>query len=173
MFPYGCDNYGAVDCTRLAETADIISLHGVSPQTLFRYTYSIGRYGPHKTFANLEYYWNAPEGWSGPTEAVSAAAGERNLWQGVALGLRVFQFYGQNDTFVSFPSRDQSSYNNLADFETDYSVLLPWRGRRAAHARQAQRRSGRFGLMRRSNRRKWASTSHPPPPTIPTCPARV
>ena len=128
MLPYGCDNYGAVDCTRLAETADIISLHGVSPPTLFRYAYSIGRYAPRKTLANLEYYWNGPECWSGPTEAVSAAAGQRNLWQGAALGLRVFQIYGQQDTFVSWPSRDQSSYNNLADFETDYSILRPCAG---------------------------------------------
>ena len=125
---YSCDSINAVDGARLAETADIISMHSPSPSELFRYLYSIGRYAPQKTLGNLEYYPNAPECWSGPTEAVSAAAVQRNLWHGVALGLRVFQFYGQQDTFVSWPSQTQSSYNNLADFEADYSILRPCAG---------------------------------------------
>jgi hypothetical protein len=119
----------AVDYERLAETGDIVSIHdGRAGPECDRYLYSIWRYARGKTLGSLEYVWNGPECWDNAQEPVVFAAGERNLWRGAGLGLRVWQFYGQNDTYVGWPSETQSAYNNLADFETNYSLLRPCAG---------------------------------------------
>jgi hypothetical protein len=119
----------ALDFERLAETGDIVSIHdGYAGPQCDRYMYSIWRYARGKTLGSLEYVWNGPECWSNAQEPVVFAAGERNLWRGAGLGLRVWNFYGQNDTYVGWPSETQSSYNNLADFSTNYSLLRPCAG---------------------------------------------
>ncbi len=126
---FDVDTLSAVDYERLAETGDIVSIHdGRAGPECDRYLYSIWRYARGKTLGSLEYVWNGPECWNNPQEPVVFAAGERNLWRGAGLGLRVWQFYGQNDTYVGWPSETQSAYNNLADFETNYSLLRPCAG---------------------------------------------
>ncbi|MBI2298985.1 MAG: beta-galactosidase [Armatimonadetes bacterium] len=120
----------AVDWWRAAsEAADILSHHdGRAGSEADYLVYSYGRYHPAKALGQLEYVWNGPECWGDPEEAVSFAAGERNLWRGTALNERIYGMYGQNDTYVPWPSRTQASYNNLSDFETDYSLLRPCAG---------------------------------------------
>ena len=118
----------AVDYSRLADCGDIVSLHwGDTQPWLFSYLHSIGRLTP-KPLGILEYVWNGPECWGAPTDDVAAAAGQRNLWNGTALGVRLYNFYGHNDTYVGWPSPDQSCYNNLMDFETDYTLFRPCAG---------------------------------------------
>lgn len=125
---YNSNVSSAVDYYRLPEGGDIVSLHwGDTPAWMFWYLYSIGRLTA-KPLGVLEYVWNGPECWGAPTDEVAAAAGQRNLWEGTALGVRMYNFYGHNDTYVSWPSTDQSSYNNLMDFETDYSLFRPCAG---------------------------------------------
>jgi hypothetical protein len=126
---FNADVASGVDYWRLPDAGDIISIHsGLSDEFTERYLYSIRRYRPEKTAGSLEYIWNAPECWKNPSDRVAFAAGERNLWRSAALGMRIWNIYGQNDTYVPRGSAAQSAYNNLADFVTDYSILRPCAG---------------------------------------------
>ncbi len=120
----------SVDWWRAAkESADILSHHdGRAGSEADYLVYSYGRYHPEKALGQLEYVWNGPECWSDPPDEVVYAAGERNLWRGAALNLRIYGMYGHNDTYVGMPSRTQSSFNNLSDFETDYTLFRPCAG---------------------------------------------
>ena len=126
---FNADVTSGVDYWRLPDAGDIVSIHsGLSDELTERYLYSLRRYRPEKTAGMLEYIWNAPECWKNPSDPVAFAAGERNFWRSAALGIRIWNIYGQNDTYVPCGSVAQLAYNNLADFGTDYSMLRPCAG---------------------------------------------
>jgi len=127
---FGGNVPSAVDWWRAArEAADLLSHHdGRAGSEADYLVYSYGRHYPRKGLGQFEYVWNGPECWGDPDDDVVYAAGERNLWRGAALNIRMYGMYGHSDTYVGWPSRTQSSYNNLSDFETDYTLFRPCAG---------------------------------------------
>ena len=71
----------------------------------------------NRTTGILEYIWNGPENWSNPSEDVTRAAAQRNLWQMVGFGRSFIGLFGPQDTYGG------SSYNNMLVYESGYHLL--------------------------------------------------
>ena len=76
----------------------------------------------NRTTGIFEYIWNGPENWSNPSEDVTRAAAQRNLWQLVGFGRSVIGLFGPQDTYGG------KSYNNMLVYESGYHLLRPSAG---------------------------------------------
>ena len=108
----------------LAKAGDLLQSHqGYTPTERDVLLESLGHYYPDKSLGSGEYSWNEPEAWSGATEEVVGAAGERNLWRCVARGQTIFGIYGAMDTYAPYPGWHPNSGNNMLDYFTDYTMI--------------------------------------------------
>ena len=118
----------AVEHYAIASVGDIVCSHDntVSDSRAILLE-SIQHYFPKTLTGNSEYYWNGSDAQFSRAESVSTACARRNLWRDIAHGSSFFHVFTWTET-QPYPGYVPASNYNMADYNTDYSLIRPAAG---------------------------------------------